>query len=96
MQFREFFPQNGTNTTYFYAFHHPIYQYINYFDLINIFSSPQVMKAFLKKNMAFTSSLLEHNHKDRDVMGESQMMKHKMVVPKVIKCYFSRNFAYIL
>ena len=46
--------------------------------------------------MAFTSSLLEHNHKGRDVVGESQMMKHKMVVPKVIKCYFSRNFAYIL
>ena len=33
--------------------------------------------------MAFTSYLLEHNHKGGDVMLESEMMKHKMVAPKV-------------
>ena len=41
------------------------------------------MKVLLRKNTAFTSYLLEHNHKGGDFMLESEMMKHKMVAPKV-------------
>ena len=49
----------------FYAFHHPIYQDIEFFDLINIISSPQEVRKLLRKNMTFTYSRLEHITKVR-------------------------------
>ena len=53
----------------FYAFHHPI-------------SLPQEVRKLLKKNMTFTSSCLEYNHKGGDFILEGKIKKHKMVAPK--------------
>ena len=59
----------------FYAFHHPIYQDIEFLDLINIISLPQEVRKLLKKNMMFTSSRLEHNHKGGDFILEGKIKK---------------------
>ena len=46
----------------FYAFHHPIYQDIEFFDLLNTVSYTDEVKKMLFENTTFTSSDLEHNH----------------------------------
>ena len=46
----------------FYAFHHPIYQDIGFFDLLNTVSYTDEVKKMLFENTTFTSSDLEHNH----------------------------------
>ena len=71
---------NRTNLSFFYAFHHPIYHYINFFDLINVFSSPQEVKMLFRKNMIFTSSLLERNHEGGEFMLESERNKETKLV----------------
>ena len=48
--------------------------YIEFIDLINIYSSPKEMKELLK-NMTFTSSGFEHNHKGGDFMLEDKTKK---------------------
>ena len=61
----------------FYAFHHPIYQVIEFFDLINIISSPQEVRKLLRKNMTFTYSRLEHNHEGEDFILEGKLRNIK-------------------
>ena len=65
----------------FYAFHHPIYQYIKRFDLINIFSSPQEVKMLFRNNVIFTSSLLERNHEGGEFILESEKQGSKTSAP---------------
>ena len=66
----------------FYAFHHPIYQDIEFFDLLNTVSYTDEVKKMLFKNTTFTSSDLEHNHQGGDFLFEGKIKRHKMVVPK--------------
>ena len=54
----------------FYAFHHPIYQDIEFFDLLNTVSYPDEVKKMLFENTTFTSSNLEHNHQGGDFLLE--------------------------
>ena len=65
-----FFPEIGQILP-FYTLHHPIYQHIKFFDLINFFNSPQEVKALFRKNMTVKSSLLERNHEVGKIMLES-------------------------
>ena len=66
----------------FYAFHHPIYQDIEFFDLLNTVSYTDEVKKMLFKNTTFTSSDLEHNHQGGDFLFEGKIKRLKMVVPK--------------
>ena len=66
----------------FYAFHHPIYQDIEFFDLLNTVSYTDEVKKMLFKNTTFTSSDLEHNHQGGDFLFEGKIKRHKVVVPK--------------
>ena len=66
----------------FYAFHHPIYQDIEFFDLLNTVSYTDEVKKMLFENTTFTSSDLEHNHQGGDFLFEGKIKRHKMVVPK--------------
>ena len=68
----------------FYAFHHPIYQDIVFFDLLNTVSYLDEIKKMLFENITFTSSNLEHNHQggEWDFSLEDKIKRHKMVAPK--------------
>ena len=56
--------------------------YIEFFDLINIFSRPQEVKELLRKNMTFTSFHLGHDHEGGDFLLEGKTKKHKTNAPK--------------
>ena len=56
--------------------------YIEFFDLINIFSPPQEVIELLRKNMMFASSCLEHSHEGGVFFLEGKTKKHKMDAPK--------------
>ena len=68
----------------FYAFHHPIYQDIEFFDLLNTVSYLDEIKKMLFENTTFTSSNLDHNHQrgEGDFFLEDKIKRHKMVAPK--------------
>ena len=81
----------------FYAFNHPIYQDIEYYDLQNMATYPKETKELLDDNMSFSSSQLDHKHQGGDFAPEGKIKRHKMVAPKGIvsnemwKC-ISRGF----
>ena len=81
----------------FYAFNHPIYQDIEYYDLQNMATYPKEIKELLDDNMSFSSSQLDHNHQGGDFVLEGKIKRHKMVAPNGIvsnemwKC-ISRGF----
>ena len=55
---------------FFYAFHHPIYQDKEFFDLDNTIIARKELKDILIENITFTSSMLVHNHQGDDfVLG---------------------------
>ena len=65
----------------FYAFNHPIYQYIEYRDLKNQVIYPKEVKKVLDDNMSF-SKQLDHNHQGGDFSLEGKIKRLKMVAPK--------------
>ena len=66
----------------FYAFNHPIYQFIEYTDLQNRSSYPNDIKNIVENNLSFNKSNLPHNHQGGDFCLEEKIKKHKMVAPK--------------
>ena len=66
----------------FCAFHHPIYQDTEFFDLVNKVSYLDEVKQMLFENTNFTNSNLEHNYQGRDFLLAGKIKRHKMVAPK--------------